>query len=386
MNKYKIIWYALLLVIIAGSLAAITYIRASGTNYQIGTEGAIDSILNTTGSKLWVSFGKDNYISEINTQTMTEIRRITVPAPTFMVLSPDETYLYVIVCGNNHKIRRINLSNESVDQIELEGLAFNLTINQAGTKIWVVSSTWPAPYEPVGPMDAKHQTGTGRITEIDLDNFSISNVIQTYYPIPISVWYSPYSDKLFVIHQDEDMIPNGPTEADWIFGDLLVSYNLQTYQATEITRVGKIDFMKFPAAQMTSWDDQMRFLAVPDPAQGLPKRSLLVFDTLDNSLVHELSFPTPHSDNILGQIPIGIRFCHKVPGQPYLWAITYNGLHDEDCTGLTVIKINTDTLDLEYYCLTETTRQVGDFAVSQDGNTLYIPIIMTGEVIVWSPD
>ena len=374
------IWIAIAVGTAVVIVAMHSVIRALGASYRYGEPEVVDAVLNPEGSRLYVSYFADNAIVEINTSTMLETRRFTCIHPTFMEMSPGGSHLYALSRSSTSRLKRVNLVDGTSNQITLQGYANSFCSDSAGGKLWIVGGVWPGDGELVSHQDVRDHPDTGRLTEIDVPSFSIAR-IAAIDPVPVSVWYSAYTDKLYVLHEDEQAAMISSSEEDWTLADRITVYDASSLQAIGDLLGGMEGLGTFPPAQLTSWDDQQRYLAIPDPGPGYPQKSIRVIDTVDDSIVSDLVFPRYDGGTI------GIRFAHKVPGSDILWAAAYSGVHDENVIGQgeTVIRVNTATQEHEFFCADGITDHFGDFAVSPDSNTLYFTVIYTGEIIVWSP-
>jgi hypothetical protein len=268
-----------------------------------------------------------------------------------------------------------------MDAITLDGFVSHFCQDSPGETLWVVGGVWPAHGDLVDYQEVQNHPGTGRITEVDASTFSITRTA-VIDPIPVSVWHSSYSDCLYTLHEIRVVEVYSPE--DFMSRNPVTVHERDSLEEVSEFLGGFQDLGTFPPAQLTAWDDAGRYLAIPDPLPGDPKRhkSIHVVDTGDNSVAFTLSFPWYY-----GADAIGIRFAHKVPGHDVLWAVAYHGIHDESIAdhAQTAMRVNTATQEYEFFAVEGVTDHFGDFAVSPDGETLYFPVIRTGEVIVWSP-
>jgi DNA-binding beta-propeller fold protein YncE len=357
-------------------------IRATINSYTYGAQQIVDVQINPAGDKLYASYSAGNAVVEIDTNTMDEIRRFEIYHPTFIDLSPDGYYLYAVTFSLDNYLVRIRLSDGHKDTLQLEGYVNNFCMDPPGLRLWIASAVWPGHGDMAASDEFKDHPGTGRITEVDLITFSITRVAEID-PIPVSIWYSPYSDLLYVYHEGKFIEINGPYEEDLVMSDKVCVYDLESIRKVDEFYGGLIPlFLNFPNLQLTNWDDAGRYLAIPDPGPAHPAKSMRIIDTSDNSIEFDLSIINDIDDTM------GFRYAHKVPGMDIMWAVAYHGMHDQDIFGIgeSVVRINTATQEYEFFTLEGVLHHMGDFAVSADGNTLYIPVIKTGEIFVWSPD
>ena len=84
---------------------------------------------------------------------------------------------------------------------------------------------------------------------------------------------------------------------------------------------------------------------------------------------------------------------HKVPGKNFGWAVIAQGrsrpCQEGDCQSTFDILVKVDTVppyDYQAYRIPNLKAQMTDFAVSPDGETLYIAETGTGRVVKWSPN
>jgi hypothetical protein len=140
-------------------------------------------------------------------------------------------------------------------------------------------------------------------------------------------------------------------------------------------------FTDFPHLQMTNWDDDGRYLCIPCSYSLESMFSIRVIDTATNTIAYDLHVLD------MGNSPMGFKFAHKEVASDTLWAIAYRWIHDDNLAGQgsTVVRINTATEDYEFFLVEGLIWDSGDFTISPDGNTLYIPEIRTGDLFVWSP-
>ncbi len=378
------------LVLMAGILGICALVWAASQSFSYGQPGAVQALLNDDGSRLYVSYYRDNKVVEIDTETMQQVRQFQIEWPAYMELSEDELYLYAISRAVTASIKRMRLSDGNIDQIILEGDVISLSYDPDGNRLWVVHRTWPMDGDVMnGP--APPPSYAGILTEIDTTDFAISQnlAIESY---PISVWYSQYSDKVYVMHGLVRTEPAGfETEGGgFVTTGVALLCNPITIYGLDQDRlycIGEVmggfyndDVMP---AQLDKWDDDGRYMAVPSSSYGIPSFSMRVIDTYDDSVAFDLIFPT-YFDS-----PLPVNFVKKVTGNTDFWVMVSGDIPYENLPegSWVVVRVNTDTLEHEIYTIDQVNaRLFGNFAVSPDGNTLYLTVPHTGEIIVWSPD
>ncbi len=374
-NKPCVIILMTILMIIVFSGA-----RSEAQVFSYG-DGCIDGVLTSTGDILYVTLNIDDAIVEIDTSTMMELRRFAIVQPTFMVLSPDGEYLYT-VCSDPGKLVRIRLSDSQINEIPLEGEGTGLFLEANGERLWVVHRTWPLPGDLAGIEFVGGHLNTGLLTEVNTVNFSVNTTI-SINEVPMSVWYSEFSNKIYVIH--EDFWYSSP---DWENADELANIiTIYTSNAGSLQNIGWMVGGMTDASlgtaipnQVSSWSDDGRYLVVPCASQARPDYSLRVIDTIDDSVFLDI---TLHGN------PIGntvfIKYVQKIPGVDILWcAVRYGVPEGMSGSELWMARINISTLEYEFYPVPQGKLSFGDFAVDSDCDTLYLTQPWTGEVIVWT--
>ena len=377
-------------MIVAGLFGICAIVWAASQSFSFGQPGIVQALLSNNENRLYISYYKDNKISEIDTLTMQQIRQFQITRPSFMDLSEDGLYLYAISRGNQASIKRICLSDGNIDQLILEGDVISQSYDPNGNRLWVVHRTWPMDGDIMNGLEPP-PAFEGIITEIDTINFTISESlpIDSY---PISVWYSRFSDKLYVMHGLERTEPEGyETEGGGFVttGAALLCNPITIYGLDQdrIYYIGEVmgGFYNDHAipAQLENWDDNGRYLAVPSSAYGVPSISVRVIDTYDDSIAFDLIFPT-YFDS-----PLPVNFVKKVTGSNDFWAMVCGDRPYENLPegSWVVVRVDTDTLEYELYTISQINAKFfGDFDLSADGSTLYLTVPVTGEIIVWSPD
>ncbi|MCX6647188.1 MAG: hypothetical protein NTY09_12650 [bacterium] len=366
----------------------------SGVSYSYGQSGLLDVLLTDNESKIYISQYMDDCIIEINTSTMLEIRRVEIIYPSIIEFSPAENYIYAISYGNPSSLVRIHLPsftyNPNNDVIELDGGVNDLTISPDGSRCWIVHSTWPLNGDSFTDFNLDAPPDTGILTEIDLSNYSISSSI-SIPSVPSSVYYSPTAEKLFVQHQKyyREYDPNATGRAQsipLIEGDIITIYDVENIgrPVKEFQELvgGRHESNILNIFALNNWDDSGSNMIIPNVIPRSPEFSARVVDT-NNYSTFDLIFEDANTD------AMGAKYFHKVPGQNILWvAIEYGfpvaveGPHENF-----LIRVNTiEPYNHEIFICEEAIEPFGDFEVSNDGETLYLTVPNTGEIIVWSPD
>ncbi len=382
----SVVLVALSLALLGVAMYAI--VHATGQEYTYGRPGSLDAKINGSGSKLYVPYGNDGYIVEIDTNTMLELRRFLVPNPAYIYLDDDETYLYAISCQWPDRIYRIQLSDGDSTYLTLEGRLGDLALDSQGGRLWAVHFVWPEPDEMTHALDAPSHPDTGRLSEISLGDFQVSRsmVIEA---VPTSVWYSPYSEKVYVAHQlrrfiHDDAYEHGGWDSFEVIGNPITIYGLDQERLYLIGEVfgGHHDSFLYIPYHLGAWDDEGRYLVAPSPITGRPDFSLRVIDTVDDSVEFDLQFPSYYE----GQL-VTAKYVQKVPGDDVLWVAIRLGVLYPDFPGEdgVVVRVNTLTLEHDVFVIENVGSRFGDFAVSPDGDTLYLTAPSAGRVIVWSP-
>jgi DNA-binding beta-propeller fold protein YncE len=391
--KKKHILITIIALVVIGAVTGITFIAlGSGNAYSYGQPGNVAAVLNDSGTLLYVSYYFDNYIAEVNTSTMELVRTFPITWPTVFELSPDGNYVYAISEGAPSHLVKIRLSDGQTNQLELEGEAKDLAINPDGDTLWVVHRTWPVSGDVFTDPGIDAPPNTGRLSKIDLVNFSLV-LTQTIESVPVSIWFSDYTDPplVYVLHETYrtdyiEHVSQSDPNAAWaeITGtwNPVTIYNSDSLRRQEQELAGGAHNFDFLSAGLANWSDNNRYLAIPSPANGMPAFSIRIVD-LDN--------PESPTDLIFEdhyQNAMGVKYVHKVPGLDIAWCAVNSGFSNpnQGYNKAMVVRVNTATNEHEVFYVNEAENFFGDFAVSPDGNTLYLTVPKAGHVIVWSPD
>lgn len=381
-----ILFISLLLI---SFLAYYVILYGYSQNYSFGQQGATDIEITNDGELLYVTYFEDDAIVEVDVNTMLENRRFSVPMPTTICLDGNESYIYSSSDSWPGRLYKIRLSDGQTSFLTLEGEIYDLAIDKQDNRLWTVQLTWPQFDELFTETDAYLHPNTGRLTEIDLDYFQVSRYLEIE-PLPTAVWYSQYSNKIYVVHQMRKFEPYnpssyGPADSLRYFGNPIIIYGLERENLYKIGEFygGHHDIPLTEPYRIGNWDDSGRYLAIPSPNTGRPEFSLEVIDTTDDSVENYISFPGFPNGNILTT-----KYVKKVNGEDVLWAtILFNTPFENAPLGERyVARIDTATLDYEIFTIDNGNYHLGDFTVAPDGNTLYFTVPSTGEVIEWSPD
>lgn len=375
------------------SIKTMAFGSGSGQIYSYAESGVIDVELNAQGDRLYASYHGAHCIIEINTNTMEETRRFNVDWPTYMDISPDGSFLYAIKFYDPCEFVRIRLSDGQINRIQLEGEAKDFVLNANASKAWLVRRLWPLYPTPYSDPNYDAPPATGRLSEIDLTTFTVTQT-QTIESMPESIWYSPVAERLFVYHGLTnaiiETIPVSPG-SNRVYERLLEEHERITIYDVSMPGFIRVEpeeldggghLISWHTARLSNWDDAGTFMAIPSPVHSLPPFSMRVANAVDLS-TFDLTFDDANGN------PIGALYFKKVPGQNVMWVANDTG---NDIPGITATRKfavrveTTPPYNHEIYIVDEATDQYGDFAVSPDGNTLYLTLWKTGEIIVWSPD
>ena len=325
---------------------------------------------------------------------MLETRRVDIDYPSIIEFSPSENNIYALSYGEPSKLVRIHLPaftyDQNFDVIELDGGAHDLTVSPDGLRCWVVHSTWPLNGDSFADFHLDAPPDTGIMTEIDLTTYTVSASI-TIPSVPSSVYISPSVNKLFALHQKyyREYDPNATCRAQSIpiiESDRITIYNVENFgrPILELDELlgGRHDSEILNIFSLSNWDDTGLMMAIPNVIPGSPEFSMRVANTSDYT-TFDLAFEDANGD------AMGAKYFQKVPGQNIMWvAIEYGfpvaepGPHEN-----LLVRVNTiEPYNHEVFICDEAIEPFGDFEVSNDGNTLYLTVPNTGELIVWSPD
>ncbi len=364
-------------------------VKATREFYSYGQQGATDIEITNNGELLYVTYFEDNAVVEIDANTMLEVRRFSVPMPTTIYLDSDEEYIYASSDTWPGGVYRIQLIDGQSSSLTLEGEIYDLAIDKQNNRLWAVHLIWPQFDELFSETEAYLHPNTGRLTEIDLDNFQVTRELEIE-PLPTAVWYSQYSNKVYVVHHLRRFEPYDPSsygsmESMKYFGNPITIYGLDQENLHKIGEnfVGHHDKSLIIPYHIGNWDDSGRYLVVPSPISGRPEFSLEVIDTVDDSIENYISFPGYPPGDLMTT-----KYIQKVPNIDVLWSTILFGRPDPEIYegNRFIARVNTVTLEYEIFTIDNVNYSFGDFAVSPDGNTLYLTVPNTGEIIVWSPD
>ncbi len=394
MNAKRLRIVALVLIAAAVVASIALVLRGDSSSFSFGQPGNVASVLSEDGTCLYVSYYFDNYIVEVDTSTMQALRYLPITWPTVMRLSPDGEYLYAISVGTPSHLVQIRLSDGVTSLLEVEGEAKDFALDSTCETAWVVHRTWPQSGDVFTDPGADAPPNTGRLTKIDLISFS-PVLTQTIESVPISVWFSDYGEvpRLYVLHETyryeavfHSLGSAGGHEVGWnettACWDPVTTYDPDSLRLEmEEYRGGGHNF-DFLAARLSNWSDDGRFLAIPSAANGQPAFSLSILDRANPATQNDLVFED-YRGNVMGG-----KYVHKVPEINTAWAAVSIGFTSPELGAQKAILVRVDTVsnDFDIFNVDEAASFWGDFAVSADGNTLYLTQPKTGEVLVWSPE
>jgi len=351
--------------------------------YKYSNARCMQALLNSTGTKLYITCKDDDAIIEIDTSTMQEIRRFTITTPTEMIISENENYLY----SNSSQwptsyLVRIRLSDGNMSSIGINGNIAGIHLDSTNNIIWVLHYTYPIPNESYTDDEVllNHKT-SGFMTKIDAQTFTIlqsGNV----WPLPLSIWYSENQDYVCVIHDwgtRYSGTPNGIAVGVW---------DADTLQwVGQFKGGGNSKSKRSLPIELANWSDDGHYLVIPNRDNYLRNFSLRIIDLDDKSSINEFAteFELALIDTASGRL-LSSEFVKKVPGQNILWVTSDMGNPpDSQEHDRFVINVNTTTHAYNVYEIPEATHDFGYFDVSSDGRTLYLTQPETGEVIVTCP-
>ena len=393
--------------LIAGSLLlrSVPRTRASGgfgtgtgSTYSYGTSAMKFLTLNSDGSVLYISYTVDGYISCIDTSTMQETGTIVLSQgchPWRTVLSPDESYLYAVCMqAGPGKVARVDLTTMQQTFLSLTGDPVDIAVDPNGSRMWVVHRTYPWLGDSIPDPNLNNAPPeTGYLAEIGLSNFTISDEIPIL-SVPYSVWFSPTEERLFVSHDlsqketEDHFVRDGGVykivTAEW---ERVTIYDVSqlgdiTPLSQELHGASPATFSLVPDL-LESWSDDGSCLAISNPAVGCPPFSMRVADAGDFTSF-DLTFPDANNE------AMGVYYAQKVPGHDVLWTKIGEGRaqvgYDPQPSNI-LVRVETESpYDFQAYLVNEVTTKLGHFAVSPDGDTLYISITSGGDIIKWIPD
>jgi len=356
------------IVAIGAVIAAAAVIWSATMTASLGSPGCLDAALNSDEELLYVSYMEDDAVVELNAALMNELRRFHIPDPTYMAITPDDQYLFVLSNQWPCRLVRVRLSDASLDEVELQGGEVNLFLDASNNRVWVLHSLFPEP-EGVSSEEAAVQPEnqmSGRLTEVRTSDLTVvrTGIVST---VPASVLYSAYSNKLYTLHEFRMIDPEN-LELD---GSVLHIWDEWTLDYVGHGVWGKNDVVALISVVSDYWSDDGRYLAFPSPLPGNPEFSLRVFDTATDAVAFDLAFPGLNG-------AAGTRYVHKIPGEDILWvAIDRNARRG-------VARVNTVTHEYEIFEIPEAETLFGDFAASSDCDTLYLTLPWTGEILKWT--
>ena len=351
-------------------------LRSGSIGYSFGNPGCLDCLLNPAEDRLYVSYYDDNEVIELDVAQMVETRSFDVEAPTFMAMEQSGQHLYVMSDVWPGVLCRICLEDGQMSQLQLEGGVAGLFIDDSENRLWLLHRLYPEPDDSISEEAAVQVENqiSGRLSEVNIEDFSIVRTI-SIPTLPMSIMHSPYSDHLYIMHEFRRVVH----ELNMLGGSVLYILDAQTLDELGDDTWGKIDIVAFIPAVPSNWSDDGRYLAFPNPGHGYPEFSIRVFDTADDTVAFDLSFPDVNSE------PLGIKYIHKVPGCDVLWAAVQQRIPAGFPEGVNaVIRIDTSTQQYEIFEVEGERSAFADFAVSPDGGTLYLTHPWTGEIIKWT--
>jgi hypothetical protein len=379
--------------------ATVSFASGTGTVYSYGSDDLQSIYINGQGDKIYLPYFRDHKIIEVDTASMQQINSFDLDSswyPSYIVMSPDDTFLYVTCYGQpNSGLMRINTTNGQITgPIALSGACKNLAINPAGSRLWAIHRTWPLAGDGYTDPDYDAPLNTGLISEIDTASFQAIQSI-SIPSVPESIWFSPSSSRLFVLHalsESREREVSVPPDSSYSYLEEMWE-RITIYDASMPGRIvlvpeelkgGGHSILGFYPAQLSGWSDSGEYLAIPNLFPGLPQFSMRVANT-QTLTTFDLIFPD------IKEEAMGTFFSHKVLGQNTVWAAMCAGKINPDdypVSGNIALRVSTVfPYDYQPYAVNEAPPgQLGDFAVSPDGQILYMTVPTMGRVIKWFPD
>jgi DNA-binding beta-propeller fold protein YncE len=343
---------------------------SSSQQYTFGTGICSDCILNPNGDKLYVSYMDNNKIFEIDPVSMTSIREIQVQQPLMMEINSAGDVLYTITAEWPGRLACTQLSTGQTEYVQFDGGTIDLVLDEQNDRLWVLHGLFPTPTGINGIEEAckPENQSSGRLSVLQL---STMNVLQTTIlpTTPDNILYSPYSQQLYVAY-DIWYIPT-----DFPEGCLLEIRDSQNYEVVSETAWGEIDTFGSIPIEPTFWSDDGRYLAYPSPFHYYSAFSMRVIDTATDTVAFDITMPATYGS------ALSPKFSHKVPGLNILWADVQRdvppGFPDEPRT---VVRIDTSSQQYQFFQVEGSSKKWGDFAVSPDGETLYLTVPHEGGI------
>jgi len=368
MTRGTLIIVVVLIIIASAAVIYAVRLRSTAMGYSFGDLGCVDCALNPAEDRLYVSYYDDNAVVELDVMQMVETRTFDVEAPTYMAMEQSGLHLYVMSDASPGVLCRIRLQDGQMSQIELEGGVVGLLIDDPQDRIWLLHRLYPEPDESISEEAAVQPENqmSGRLAEVRMSDLTVvrTGIVST---VPASVLYSPYSNKLYTLHEFGMIDPDNPELDD----SVLLILDEDTLEIVGEGVWGKTDGIAFIPVVPDYWSDDGRYLAFPSPLPGNPEFSLRVFDTAIDSVAFDLVLPGLDG-------AAGTRYVHKIQGRDLLWvAIDRNARRG-------VARVNTVTHEYEIFEIPEAETLFGDFAASSDCDTLYLTLPWTGEILKWT--
>ena len=343
-----------------------------------------NSVLSHSGEYYYIVFPESNEILEVDVSTMIETRSFSTFRPYDIAISPDDLFIYTdstdISLLPNSNFVKINLTNEEMDTLSLDGTIQHFCIDSTGNFAWVIHSTYPVPGESFDEMEAfTDYRNTGILTKINLTSFSIVCSTTTVFPLPIAIWYSDYSNRLYVHSElSENIIENN------VESSMVMVYNSDLSQ-TDYCAYANYHAIGDRLTIGTSWTDDKRYYVVPNMHPLLPF-TLRMFDTTTVPIPQDYVIVDP----IDSEVNLELTSINKVKLEDTIWAIGQSGNMDLYPNRTKYIfKIDIVSLDYEMFEIPDLPNAsfIRYFEISNDGRTLYIPVAEEngGSVIVISP-
>ena len=339
------------------------------------------SVLSNSGEYLYIGFPKNNEIIKVDISTMDEISSFAIFHPFNIRISNDDQYIYVdstdLSLWPNSEFIRLDLNTGSTANIVLNGVITNFILDNDDNYAWIIHRIFPIPGEICNESIAiSDHMDSGYLSKVNLSNFILENSINTSLPLPIEVWYSEYSDKLYVSHEISE---NPHTFA--VEGTIITIYNNIPSATGKFTVGGDHKLGEQPISG-SKYSDDGKYYVVPNNNSSMPF-ALRIIDT-NLTVPNDISILDP-TDN---RFNVNLKSIQKVEESVYIWALGYTGepIRSLDRPKIAV-RFNTSTLDYEIFNLPEISGYIRYFDVSQDGRTLYIPIAEEnkGSILIISP-
>lgn len=385
MKTYRLNIIALKISIIALIVVIISLYNCRASEHNYRPPGCIQAICTDSGEFIYLSYYPQDVIVKINASDMLELQSYTVNKPGDIILSEDETYLYGLSADDSgDRMFRLTLSDGALYYSQLiTGETMGFTMNENDGVMYVCHRTFPpqeCEFEHIELIKSGIQDHlySGKISKLSLADLSLIQS-SSVLVFPMSIWYSEYSNKLYVLHETITEIPSDPYSHDG-------SYTVSVWNPDTMQFIAKFDggfhstSFLIPAFGC-EWSNDGRYFAIPSSAAQISKFTIRIIDTVDDSIVREIYVPDPRTGGCTSS-----QFLQKAPDSNYVWSVCDMGEpHDSMDRARVAVRFDTQTYEYKRFMMPEVTSTIGFFDVSPDGRTLYLPQPKKGSLIVTSP-